>query len=104
MRSRLPVGYVSLIVCDTRRAEEWRAALAREGIEAAVVETGATNQQGGWEVGVAAASATAARAFVKDVMDGRRSLGGGASAWRGPLVLAGVVAALVIAAIVASFR
>ena len=104
MRSRLPAGYVSLIVCDTRRAEEWRAALTRAGIEVAVVETAATNQLGGWEVGVASASALEARAFVKDVLDERRSLGGGRGARRGPLVLAGVVVAIVIAAIVASVR
>jgi hypothetical protein len=104
MRSRLPVGYVSLIVCDTRRAVKWRTALAREGISAALVETAADHQQGGWEVGVPAASAPAARGLVTEVMQGRRELGDGAGARRGPLVLAGIVVAIVIAAIVASLR
>lgn len=35
----LPGGHAGVVVCGTRRAERWRAALREAGIEAVVVET-----------------------------------------------------------------
>jgi len=70
----LPSGYKGLLVCDTRRAEEWREGLRRRGFDVVLAETPATSDKGGWEVGVAAADAPAARAFVHDVTQGRLSL------------------------------
>jgi hypothetical protein len=70
----LPAGYKGLVVCDTRRAREWRDGLRRRGFDVVLAETPATSDKGSWEVGVAAADATAARAFVHDVTQGRVSL------------------------------
>ena len=78
MHSRLPPGFTSLIVCDTRRAEEWRDALRREGFEATMVETAATETRGAWEVGVADRWAMKGRAFVSEVTQGKRRLTRGA--------------------------
>jgi hypothetical protein len=89
MRSRLPSGYRSLLVCDTHRAQAWCAALARRGVDACRVETAADQHKGSWEVGVAEADVAAARAFVADVTEGRASL-------RGPWLTPRTIVALVV--------
>jgi hypothetical protein len=49
--SMLPRGYKSLVICDTHRAEEWKAGLARAGFDVALAETAPDNVKGACEVG-----------------------------------------------------
>jgi hypothetical protein len=70
----LPRGYRSLVVCDTRRAEEWKAGLARAGFDVALAETAPDNVKGACEVGVIEEQELAAKAFVTDVVKGRAKL------------------------------
>jgi hypothetical protein len=70
----LPEGYLGLVVCDTRRAQEWRAALRRRGFDVVLSETPASSDKGGWQVGVAAAEVLSARAFVREVTSGHVAL------------------------------
>jgi hypothetical protein len=91
----LPAGYVSVIVCDTRRAEEWRAAFAAEGIEARVEETETEEAHlGACRVGVPRDQMLRANAIITDVTKGRRSLGG--TSWLGAAIVVGVAVAIIV--------
>jgi len=68
----LPTGYKSLLMCDTRRAEQWRAGLERAGFKVTVVE--ADSEKASCEVGVRASHEMAAKAFVTEVIQGRSKL------------------------------
>ena len=96
MRSRLPTGFRSLVVCDHQRAEAWKVGLRRRGFDVMVVETPPGHDRGGWEVGVADAHATAARAFVADVMEGRARLGRAAPSVRALVAIVVVVVLLFV--------
>lgn len=91
----LPAGYVSVIVCDTRRAEQWRATFAAEGIAAHVEETEADDAHlGACRVGVPRDQLLVANALITAVTKGHRALGGRAS-WLGAAIVLGVAATIV---------
>ena len=91
----LPAGHVSVLVCDTRRAEQWRALFVREGIDARVEETDADEaHQGACRVAVPRAQLLAANALVTEVTQGRRRLGG---TWLIPVMVMAIGAAIVVA-------
>src|SRR5262245_33631146 len=96
----LPRGYRSLIVCDTRRAEAWRAGLLRAGFDVVLAETAPDNDKGAWEVGVAEAQALPAMAFVSDVVQGRGELPGppivSSTAFKALVAIAAVLVALFV--------
>jgi hypothetical protein len=95
----LPAGHVSILFCGTRRAEEWRAALAAEGITAHVEETEAQDaEKGACLVAVPRDQLLVANALVTAVTQGRRRLGGPGS-WLGAAIVIGV-AALIVALVV----
>ena len=94
-RGMLPHGYKGLVVCDTRRAHAWKAALARRGFQVVLAETAASNDRGSWEVGVIAAQELAAKAFVSEVVQGKQRLST-------PLSVAGVARILVAIVLVAA--
>ncbi|MBI4509075.1 MAG: hypothetical protein HY698_05540 [Deltaproteobacteria bacterium] len=71
----LPTGYKSILICDTRRAQEWRAGLRQAGLELVMIETeGLTSEKGAWELAVPEAQELAAKAFVAKVIQGRLRL------------------------------
>jgi hypothetical protein len=72
---RPPRGTCSLVVCDTRRAEEWRAGLTRAGFHPEVIETqGQASEHGAWAVVVPEDEAVGARAMVTAVTRGDQRL------------------------------
>lgn len=90
----LPRGYVSIVVCDTRRAEQWRAAFERDGIPAAVDETEADQaHHGACVVGVPRDRLLEANAIVTAVTRGRRSLIRGG--WAGAVIVLAIAAVIV---------
>jgi hypothetical protein len=96
----VPTGYVRLIVCDTRRAERWRAAFAGAGIRAVVDDTDADDaDRGAQVVAVPRAQLVAANAIVTEVTQGRRRLPGTGAA--GVVVIAAIVIAAVVAVAIA---
>lgn len=88
----LPAGYVSVVLCDTRRAEQWRRALVAEGIEAVVEETETDEAHlGACRVAVPRADLLRANAFVTAVTKTQRTLGG----WMPAVIVVGVAGAIV---------
>lgn len=74
----LPPDHVGLLVADTRRAAQWEAGLRAAGLDAIRVETsGADIGKGDWQLAVPRAQATAARAYVRDVLQGDKKLPSG---------------------------
>jgi hypothetical protein len=74
----LPPGYRGVLICDTRRAEQWDRALTRLGIEVEAVETeGADAEKGAWQLGVREDQAERALALISAVAAGRAELPGG---------------------------
>jgi hypothetical protein len=67
-----PAGYKGLVTCDTRRAEAWRAGLERAGFHPVLAE--ARGDKGDWEVAVPLDEERGARAFVTEVVQGKRTL------------------------------
>jgi hypothetical protein len=89
--------YVGLIVCDTRRAQAWRAAFGKAGIVAVVAETiGDEADAGACKVSVPRRDLPAANALVTAVTRGERRLPGTGFTWRAAIAI-GVVAALAAA-------
>jgi len=96
----LPAGYVSVIVCGTRRAEQWRAAFAAEGIVAHVEETETDEAHlGACRVGVPRDQLLVANAMITDVTKGKRALDG--TSWLGGVIVLGIAAAIVVVVMVA---
>jgi hypothetical protein len=91
----LPKGYRGVVVCGTRRAEQWRTAFKASGIEAVVVETDDDELGGACQVGVPARQLLQANAIVTEVTAGNRRLPG-RHGWQA------VVALLIILALLAS--
>jgi hypothetical protein len=90
--------HVTVIICDARRAEQWRRGFAREGIAAIVAETrGADSEKGACAVAVPATRRLEASALVAAVARGERALPGPGLGARG------VIAILLVAALVAAF-
>ena len=97
----LPKGHVGIVVCGTRRAEQWRKAFEEAGISAVVVETDTDEAEAGaCKVGVAKGKVVEANAIVTAVTRGERRLpGDGKLAWRAVLalvIIAGMIGALVV--------
>jgi hypothetical protein len=93
----LPPDHASVIVCGTRRAEQWRRAFANAGITAIVVETdGEDSEKGACAVGVPKARRIEANAIITAVTRGEQQLPGAA------LGIRGIVAIAVIAALIAA--
>ena len=96
----LPKGYRGLIVCDTRRAAQWRKAFRAAGIEAVIVETEVDEADGGAaRVGVPERTLIDANAIVTAVNQGKQSLPGLTIPWQA--IVAGVLVIAVLAAFVA---
>lgn len=99
----LPAGFVSLLIADQRRAEQWRLGLARAGFEARVVDTaGIDREKGDCHVCVAGEDASGARTFMSEVMRGDATLPHVSKL--SPMAvraLVGVVITVVIAAMIA---
>jgi hypothetical protein len=92
----VPRGYVSVVVCGTRLAEQWRATFADEGIEARVAETDAQDaDKGACLVAVRRDDLVRANAVITAVTRGQRTLGRRGAAWIAPAVVLGVAAAIV---------
>ncbi len=97
----LPKGHVGIVVCGTRRAEQWRKAFEQAGIPAVVVETGTDEAEAGaCKVGVTKGNVVDANAIVTAVTRGEQQLpGDGQLGWR-PLValviIAGMIGALLV--------
>jgi hypothetical protein len=90
--------YVGLVFCDTRRAQGWRKALAKRGIEARVLETfGEESENGAYKVSVPRKSLPAANQLVTAVTRGEVSLPGSSTA------MMAIIAIVVIAAIIFAF-
>jgi hypothetical protein len=97
----LPKGHVGIVVCGTRRAEQWRVAFEQAGIPAVVVETDTDEAEGGaCKVGVAKGRVVDANAIVTAVTRGERRLPGDARLGLRPiialLVIAGLIGALLV--------
>ena len=93
---------VGIILCDTRRARQWRTAFARQGIAATIAETkGDESERGACKVSVARRDAPAANALVTAVTRGEQRLPGGGLSW---LHVAALVTIAAIAAALASGR
>jgi hypothetical protein len=70
-----PPGYRDILICDTRRAQQWQAGLTRAGLEVVLTETrGEDAEKGSWQVAVAERHESKARALVTDVLQGRAKL------------------------------
>jgi hypothetical protein len=94
----LPRGYRGIIVCDTRRAAQWRKAFHAAGIDAVVVETEVDEAHGGaYKVGVPERKLIEANAIVTAVNQGKQSLPGVAIAWQA------IVAVVLVIAMLAAF-
>jgi hypothetical protein len=95
-----PKNHRGMIVCNARRAAQWRKAFLAEGIEAVVVETNADEAEGGaCKVMVPERKLLEANAIVTAVNQGTRSLPGIVIPWQAviaSLVVLAMVAALVI--------
>ena len=71
----LPVGYRSILIADTRRAEQWKRGLHKAGFDVVLAETqGHDVEKGSWEIGVVASQTSDANAMVSAVLRGDRKL------------------------------
>lgn len=87
----VPAGHRGVVVCGTRRAEQWRDAFREAGIDAVVVETdGAEAEAGACKVVVPTSQIVRANAIVTEVTAGKREFPGPKLSWR----LVGVVLAI----------
>jgi hypothetical protein len=94
-----PKHHRGIIVCNARRAEQWRKAFVAAGIQAVVVETDADEAEGGaCKVLVPERKVIEANAIVTAVTQGTRSLPGIVVPWRA--VIATVIVLAMLAAMV----
>ena len=85
-----PKHHRGIIVCNARRAEQWRRAFIQAGIQAVVVETDADEAEGGAsKVMVPERKLIEANAIVTEVNQGKRSLPGVVVPWQA--VIASVI-------------
>jgi hypothetical protein len=101
----VPSGHTQLLLADGRRAVAWERGLARAGFTPVRLPTrGQDAERADFAIAVPALQARAARAFVSEVVNGRRRLPHVAPLSRsGLLALAlaiGVVAAIVLVGLV----
>lgn len=94
-----PKHHRGIIVCNARRAAQWRKAFAQAGIAAIVVETDADEAEGGaCKVLVPERKLIEANAIVTEIHQGKRSLPGIVVPWRA--VIAGAIVVVMLAALV----
>lgn len=95
-----PKHHRGIIVCNARRAEQWRKAFVAAGIQAVVVETDADEAEGGaCKVLVPERKVIEANAIVTAVTQGTRSLPGIVVPWRAAIatvIVLAMLAAMVI--------
>ena len=95
-----PKNYRGMIVCNARRAAQWRKAFHAVGIDAVVVETNADEAEGGaCKVMVPERKLIEANAIVTAVNQGKQSLPGIVIPWQAviaSLVVLAMIGALVI--------
>jgi hypothetical protein len=91
----LPKHHRGIIVCNARRAEQWRKAFHAAGIQAVVVETDADEAEGGaCKVMVPERNLIEANAIVTEVHQGTRSLPGVVVPWQAAIAVVLVLAML----------
>lgn len=90
--------YVGVVFCDTRRAQGWRKALAKRGIEARVLETfGEESEHGAYKVSVPRRNLVAANQLLTAVTRGEVSLPGSIISLPMAIVAVVVIAAIIVA-------
>lgn len=94
-----PKHHRGIIVCNARRAEQWRKAFVAAGIQAVVVETDGDEAEGGaCKVLVPERKLLEANAIVTEVNQGKRGLPGIIVPWQA--VIASAIVLAMLAAIV----
>lgn len=95
-----PKHHRGIIVCNARRAEQWRKAFVAAGIQAVVVETDADEAEGGaCKVLVPERKLIEANAIVTAVNQGTRSLPGIVVPWQA-VIASGIVLAMLAALVI----